>query len=52
MAEARLQVELEESKQEIRRLRERLSLGTPSPQGPAFIFPGPKMVRCRNGGSA
>ena len=28
MADAHLQVELEESKQEIRRLRERLSLGT------------------------
>jgi len=30
MADARLQADLEESKQEIRRLRERLSLGTPT----------------------
>ena len=30
MADAHLQVELEESKQEIQRLRERLSLGTPT----------------------
>ena len=30
MADARLQAELEESKQEIRRLRESLSLGTPT----------------------